>query len=88
MEPVINGLGSLTKQGKCEMSVMDSDRRLLAGEEGKCRRKGFSVKIMRFMILKRAVTYLNSTFFHELLPLGIIGAVLDPLVKLIRIWAD
>jgi hypothetical protein len=32
---MINGVGSLTRRGKCEMFVMDRERRLLAGKGGK-----------------------------------------------------
>jgi hypothetical protein len=67
------------------MLVMDRDGRLTAGEARKCRTKEFSLKIMTFMILKRAVIYINSLFFHKILPLGIIRAVVDPPVKLIGI---
>jgi hypothetical protein len=67
---------------------MDREGRLLAGEGGKCRRKGCSLKIMRFMILERAVIDINSPSFHKILPLRIIRAVVDPPVKLIGIWVD
>jgi hypothetical protein len=32
---MINDVGNLTRRGKCEMSVMDREGRLLAGKGGK-----------------------------------------------------
>jgi hypothetical protein len=43
---------------------------------------------MRFMILKRAVIYINFPFFHKILSLRLIRGVVDPPVKLIGIWVN
>jgi hypothetical protein len=66
------------------MSAMAIEGRLLAGKGGKCPRAGWSLEIMKCMTVKPAVIYTSSLFFHKILPLRMIRAVVDTPVKLIR----